>query len=85
MRIQSSNGFDLHSDVGDTMMIQMITEWGSESARACQEPESSDIESPRVLFDDHPKGAPGSECRTYTRLVSPAIGHEKKKMEPPIF
>ena len=25
------------------------------------------------------KGAPGSECRTYTRLVSPAIGHEKKE------
>ena len=30
------------------------------------------------------KGAPGSDCRTYTRLVSPAIGREKK-MEPPIF
>ena len=29
------------------------------------------------------KGAPGSECRTYTRLVSPAIGHEKK--EPKFF
>ena len=28
------------------------------------------------------KGAPGSECRTYTRLVSPAIGREKKNGTP---
>ena len=28
------------------------------------------------------KGAPGSECRTYTRLVSPAIGHDKKNGTP---
>ena len=31
------------------------------------------------------KGAPGSECRTYTRLVSPAIGREKKKWNPLFF
>ena len=28
------------------------------------------------------KGAPGLECRMYTRLFSPAIGHEKKNGTP---
>ena len=28
------------------------------------------------------KGAPGSECRTYTWLVSPAFGREKKNLNP---
>jgi len=27
------------------------------------------------------KGAPAIECRTYSRLVSPGLGPEKKKME----
>ena len=31
------------------------------------------------------KGAPGSEYRTYTRLVSPAKGQEKKKRNPLIL
>ena len=31
------------------------------------------------------KGAPGLECRTYTRLVSPAIGREKIKWNPLFF
>jgi len=28
------------------------------------------------------KGAPGSKCQTSTQLVSPATGHEKKRMDP---
>ena len=31
------------------------------------------------------KGAPGLECRMYTRLVSPAIGREKIKWNPLFF
>ena len=36
------------------------------------------IRIPQII----PRGPPGSECRMLTRLVSPAIGREKK-MEPP--
>ena len=31
------------------------------------------------------KGAPGLECQTYIRLVSPAFGHEKKNWNPLIL
>ena len=37
------------------------------------------------FFATQGKGAPGSECRTYTRLVSPAFGRKKKKRNPLIL
>ena len=46
-------------------------------------------EKPEILIPEDPqchvKGAPESEYRTYTRLVSPAFGRKKKKRNPLIL
>ena len=69
---------DIQEDHIDT------TEFGSDVS-SDPEDDSNMLKMFEAYSDANSKGAPGSECRTSTRLVSPASGHGKKKWNPLIL